>query len=176
MQTPPPSQPRPPQPPQPPPPRVFNITRAAGKASVQRSPSGVQAFGGVTSDDEGTLGSAGMTGCLINFKYIMFSAQRLDGKWCLSWQRGGSTHTLCCSFWSLPAPARRSNHNFCSPARAFVSHTTAASVPLLLHAENTRANIFVWGRQVSHLHRSSMCPFPGTAEHLFHPAIPSASV
>lgn len=41
-------------------------------------------------------------------------------------------HTLCCSFCYLPAPARRSNHNFCSPARAFVSHKTVASVLLLL--------------------------------------------
>lgn len=38
-----------------------------------------------------SLRSAGMTECLINFKYVVFGQpNQMDGKYCLSWQTGRS--------------------------------------------------------------------------------------
>lgn len=79
-----------------------------------------------------SLGSAGTTGCLTNFRYIAFAHLN-------SWMENRASaanvahlQTLYCWCWYLPAPARRSNHNSCSPARAFASHKMVASVLLLL--------------------------------------------
>lgn len=77
----------------PPPPPMFKTRRAwlqvapvPGTESFFNFPSRVCRFLGLHQMMEASLGSAGMTGCLINFKYIMFS--QLDGTRRLSCQRG----------------------------------------------------------------------------------------
>lgn len=95
-----------------------------------------------------SLGSAGMTGCLINFKYVMFSQPNSWMENTVSAVYVADPLTSCCLFWYLPAPAHCSNHNFCYPAQAFDFITRwlpATSSSSVLHAENTRANIFFWG-------------------------------
>lgn len=100
-----------------------------------------------------SLRSAGMTECLINFKYVMFGQpNQMDGKYCLSWQTGRSINFVL--FVLVVASTGRlapiitfvlvCNRSFFF---YFILRLQAGSFCSLVHGENTRTNIFFWERR-----------------------------
>lgn len=125
-----------------------------------------------------SLGAAGMTECLINSKYVVFSqAIQMDGKYCVSWQVGPSINitllVLVAASSARLSPIITSTllSNLLTSSQGPLTPSSSA---LLLHVVGKLGDkCFSLGTVAPlYLRIPDHVPFPGNAKHLSIPPPP----
>lgn len=122
-----------------------------------------------------SLRSAGMTECLINFKYMVFGQPiQMDGKYCLSWQASRSINfvlfvlVVATTGWLAPIIT---SVLLCN--RSFRFHPEIIGSVFLFRPQGKQKDkCFFLTSSTWGFHKSNTCQFPGTTKHLSIPCTP----